>query len=232
MLFSGIDGIIVSTFFETESDMAATEIYVVRHGQSMGNLKDLFLGHTDLDLTELGYEQAELTARHLDGIRADAIYSSDLLRAFHTAECTARRKGLPVIPEPGLREIHAGVWEGVVFAQIAQSHPEAFEVWRTDFGNSYCPGGESVAELRQRITSTVEAIAKRHPGQTVFLFSHAVAIRTLAAAWAGLLADEMQLHPWPTNASVSHGRYCDGKFTLLEYSRDDFMGDMVTAFSE
>ena len=39
-----------------------TKLYLIRHGQSQGNLLGLFLGHTDMDLTELGYRQAEMAA--------------------------------------------------------------------------------------------------------------------------------------------------------------------------
>ena len=74
-----------------------TKIYLVRHGQSEGNLHDQFIGHTDIALTELGRRQAEMAAVYLESIHLDAIYSSDLQRAYDTACATAKRKGLPVV---------------------------------------------------------------------------------------------------------------------------------------
>ncbi len=210
--------------------MEVTHIYLVRHGQSQGNLHDLFLGHTDLDLTELGYEQAGLAADHLAKHQMDAIYSSDLSRAFHTAQVVAQRKGLPVITNPELREIYAGQWEHQPYYDLKTNWPEAFRVWDTDFGNSHCPGGESVLQFQKRITGAVERIAKAHPGKTVCIVSHAAAIRVLSAAWLGLTPEELQNHPWPSNTSVTHGIYKDGSFTLVEYSRDDFIGAKRTAF--
>ena len=66
-----------------------TKIYFIRHGESLGNAARKILGHTDLDLSELGYRQAFATAEHLKDIHIDVIYSSDLMRAMHTAEPNA-----------------------------------------------------------------------------------------------------------------------------------------------
>ena len=73
-----------------------TKIYIVRHGQSVGNLTRTILGHTDLDLTDLGREQAQACARFLSEIRFDKIYSSDLLRALSTAKPHADMRNMPI----------------------------------------------------------------------------------------------------------------------------------------
>ena len=66
-----------------------TKIILVRHGQSQGNAIRVLLGHTDLDLTELGFRQAACTAEALRHERIDVIYSSDLKRAMSTARAHA-----------------------------------------------------------------------------------------------------------------------------------------------
>ena len=58
-----------------------TKIYIIRHGHSLGNLTRTFLGHVDLDLSDLGYKQADCTADALKNEKIDIIYSSDLSRA-------------------------------------------------------------------------------------------------------------------------------------------------------
>ena len=70
----------------------STELYLIRHGQSLGNFERRFLGHTDLDLTPLGYKQAQCAAAFFKDIKIDAVYSSDLLRAFNTAKAVADEK--------------------------------------------------------------------------------------------------------------------------------------------
>lgn len=207
-----------------------TDIYIVRHGQSQANEKDLFLGHGDMDLTELGYRQAEKTAAYLDNIHIDAIYSSDLLRAYNTALATAKRKNLSVTTSKDLREIHGGKWELMPYHRIGDVYPEDFRVWRENFGLSRCTGGESTQELSQRIGKEVCRIAEENPGKTVCLFSHAAAIRMLKAYCDGSTPAEIQSIPWASNASVSHLQYENGHLKMLQYSINDFMGDLSTQF--
>ena len=125
-----------------------TTIYLVRHGQSMGNLRDQFMGHTDTPLTELGFRQAELAAEYMQSIHLDAIYSSDLQRAYNTALATAKRKNMPVTKTENMREIFGGKWETVEFPQLHKEFPEDFNTWCSDFKNCRCTGGGQSADVR------------------------------------------------------------------------------------
>ena len=205
-----------------------TIIYLVRHGQSEGNLQDVFLGHGDLSLTDVGIAQAEKTASFLGDIRPDAIYSSDLKRAYETAERTAAVWNMPIVKDTGLREIFAGDWEFRKFDEIRQKYAESFHVWTTDIGNSRCDEGESVLELQKRVVETVTRIARNHEDQTIFLFTHATPIRVFAAHCLEKTPDTLVEVPWASNASVTKAVYSEGKFTLLDYSMDHFMGDLST----
>lgn len=206
-----------------------TTLYLIRHGESKANEKDVFIGHTDLELTELGQRQAEITAEYLKDITPDVIYSSDLKRAYHTADAAARQYGMEVCIEPGLREIYAGDWEYVPFAQLAAECPDSFgQVWCKDVANARCDGGESVAEVYSRVAKTIHTLAERHPDSTVFIFSHATPIRTFAVYAMGKPASEVGILPWPSNASVTKVTFDGEKFALLEYSTDHFMGALTT----
>ena len=207
----------------------STKFYLIRHGQSQGNLKGLFLGHYDLDLTELGYAQAERTANFLQTIKADAIYASDLLRAYHTAETTAKRIGMSIVKDKNLREIFCGDWEAKSF-DVLQSQMAGYAVWLKNIGAAHPENGESVLQLQQRVVTALEKIAKDNDGKTVFVFTHATPIRVFAAHCLGKAKDEIKDVPWATNASVTEAVYEDGKFALVQYSRDDFVGELSTAF--
>ena len=206
-----------------------TELILVRHGQSVGNLNHAFLGHTDLPLTELGHAQAERAAEYLSTLAPDAIYASDLSRAYQTAEHTAERLSLPIVKSEALREIYAGVWEAMDFDLIHVVHGEDFTVWLTDIGRSRPTAGESVAELHSRIHAELVRIAKENAGRRVLVFLHATPIRAMGAELMGGGLSGMKDIPWPTNASATHLVYEDGEFLLVEYSRDDYLGDSVTA---
>ena len=81
-----------------------TRLFLVRHGESIGNAQRCFLGHTDLDLTEYGYRQAKCTADFLSDIRIDEVYSSSLIRAYNTALPNAAMRSLTVKRSDMLRE--------------------------------------------------------------------------------------------------------------------------------
>lgn len=207
-----------------------TIIYLIRHGESEANKRDVFLGHGDLDLTQTGREQAALTAAYLHSHvpKPDAIYSSDLKRAYHTAEKTAELFDMPIIKEKGLREINAGLWEYLTFPELRERFTESFALWSNNIGLSGCDGGETVAQLQKRIVSTVTEIAKKHENGTVFLFFHATSIRVFAAHCLGKAPEEIKDVPWPANASVTKVAYDGEKFRMIDYSQDGFMGDLLT----
>ena len=88
------------------------KLIIIRHGQSLGNAQKRYLGHTDVDLSELGKHQAQIAADYFKDYNISAIYSSDLLRAYNTALPHARLHGLSVNKDEKLREVFLGEWEG------------------------------------------------------------------------------------------------------------------------
>lgn len=209
-----------------------TTLYLVRHGYSEGNLYDLFIGHGNVDLTDLGRRQAEMAADYLKDIPVDAIYSSDLDRAYHTACATAKPKGMQIQKSAQLREIMAGQWEGMVFSQIRETYPEEFRIWCEDFSNAVCPGGESVRQMQKRFVDEVRRIAEAHPGQSVMIFAHATVLRAFCAYCKKAEGAAFQAIGYPSNASLSIATYEDGEFSMVDYSIDHYMGELITALPE
>ena len=200
-----------------------TTIYLIRHGESIGNATRTYLGHTDLDLSSLGYSQAEQTAEKLSNVPFSAIYSSDLLRAFHTAEPHAKMRGIDTIPTERLREMGVGEWELMSIDELLKD--ERFtKGWRENFGLFTFPGGENVGDAADRIYSILSEIAEKHNGETVAAVFHAAAIR---AFWCKMLAipkEEWAASvPFPTNASYSIVEYENGSFTAKAYSCDEHL---------
>ena len=209
-----------------------TVVYVVRHGESEGNRRDAFVGHTDVELTDIGRAQARNVAAYFENITIDAIYSSDLKRAHETAEYTAQTKGLSVMDDPRLREIQAGEWENRTFTELANAYPREYDLWLHDIGRSACVGGESVAALQNRVQRAVQELVCQNPGKTIAIFCHGTPIRALKAAWDGVGTEGMKEIPWASNASVTKAEYSNGIFTVLDYSIDGFHGELVTKLPE
>ncbi len=203
-----------------------TTLYLIRHGQSKANEKDAFAGFWDVELTEKGKEQARKTANFLKSIKPDLIYSSDLKRAYATAEFTAKNYGIKIVTDVELREMDAGEWDGMTLKDIEEKYEREYCLWRDDIGRSFCPGGETTKQLQDRVVKRLYEIAKTHKDKTIFIFSHATPVRAFSAYCSKLTLDQMNQLPWPKNASVTKVEFEGEEFKLVDYSNDLFMGEL------
>ena len=206
--------------------MKKTTVYLIRHGQSESNLAKVFAGQMNVNLSELGHAQAERTSEYLSKIPVDVIWSSDLNRAYQTAQHTAEKKGLEIHTSPKLREIFAGEWEGKPSAELKADPASGYQTWLYNIGAVQTPGGESVMEVQARFVPEVERIMRENEGKTIFIFCHATPIRLLRAAWEGVSAEEIKDIPRVANSSVTQGEFDGEKFRIVGYSYADFLGDM------
>ena len=203
-----------------------TNLIMIRHGQSVANEEDKFAGHSDFDLTDLGRTQAELAGEYVKKhFKVDAVYASDLKRAFNTAVPSARAFGLEVIPDENLREIYAGDWEAMPFAQVISDYPADFLLWKNDLANAYCPGGETVAQLTERVCGEVCRICEKHDGETVLIATHATPVRAVQSAASGQSSSDIA---FVANASINLFTYENGKLAIKQLNIVEHLGDLMT----
>lgn len=216
--------------FEATKSTENTRIYVIRHGESVGNLHRICLGHTDLDITELGVKQAEKTAEALSCVDFAAIYASDLIRAVHTAEPHAKMRGLDVHTSEDFRELYFGNWENASVLMLKEKFHDQFMIgWRQNFGTFTAPEGESVVAMAERMERGLKEIAGKHRGENILLTSHAAAIRALWGKISGYAPSEWaDAYPFPTNASYSVVEFDGEKLIPISYSNDSHLGELVT----
>ncbi len=154
--------------------MEPTRILAIRHGETAWNVDTRLQGHLDIPLNDVGLRQAQRLAQALvqrDVI--DAIYASDLSRAHATALAIAQRIGQSVTTHAGLRERSFGQFQGRTFLEIEAELPDHAWHWRKRTPDWTPPeGGESLIALRDRIVSTVDELAVRHPGQQIVMVAH------------------------------------------------------------
>lgn len=204
-----------------------TNIIFIRHGESMANRMAVFAGNFNADLTEIGLAQAQKTAEYVaQNYKVDAVYASDLLRAYKTGKAVADVLSLPVYADARLREISAGKWEGETFDKLPKKYPADFSLWLTDIGNSRPTDGESVRQLGQRILSAVTDIAEKNDGKTLVIATHATPIRVLQCMLGGHSFDEMQNIPWVSNCSVTEICYDSGNWKLIKIGYDEHLAGM------
>lgn len=168
-----------------------TTLYLVRHGETYWNIEGRYQGQLDPPLTNRGRQQAEETANQLAMLGVAAIYSSDLARAYETAEALAVVTGLPLQLDPRLREINQGKWQGVLVEDIRLRWPEEFKSWEESPWHNHPPDGETLEHVQARFFNAIADIAARHRGQTVAIFSHKLPIALLKIRFQGYPAEEI-----------------------------------------
>ena len=161
------------------AQLSGRRLFLIRHGEIRQHREKIFLGQTDVPLSEKGREQAAQAAETLRqyGATASRIYTSDLSRAAETAEIIRRRldqprldretpaesdEGISVIREPRLREMCLGEWDGCYIGEIMERYPEEYgkrgENFLTyKFGNE----SENFYDLQYRAMKGFRSILKR-----------------------------------------------------------------------
>jgi probable phosphoglycerate mutase len=152
--------------------MQATRIIAIRHGETAWNVDTRIQGHLDVSLNDVGLWQASQVARALMDEPIVAIYASDLLRAWQTAQAIASVAGCPLSAHVGLRERGFGEFEGRTYAEIEAIWPEMSLQWRKREPEWAPPGGESLATMRARVLQTVNTLAAQHLGGQIVLVAH------------------------------------------------------------
>ena len=174
--------------------MTASTVVLWRHGQTTYNAEARWQGQLDIPLDEVGVAQAELAAVELAARKPTRIVSSDLQRAALTARALGDLTGLEPELDPGLREVHAGTWQGLVRADIEERWAEDYAAWRRGHDVAI-GGGERRSEVGVRAAAAVERHAAAcEDGDVLVVVSHGMALRMAmlnmlgipAAAWSAL----------------------------------------------
>jgi probable phosphoglycerate mutase len=158
-----------------------TATLLLRHGQTPMSVEKRYAGRSDIPLTEAGVAQAAAAAKRLATAGLDAIVASPLQRTVQTAEAVAAVTGLPVATDDGFRETDFGAWEGLTFAEVRERWPSEMTAWLADPAVAP-PGGESFAEVSERVAAALARLLAGRAGQRVLLVSHVTPIKTLVTA--------------------------------------------------
>jgi len=204
------------------------KLIIVRHGNSIGNFKRIFIGQTDWGLSEIGEEQVKRLTEYLKKFEIDEIYSSDLCRAYNTVLPTAERLGLEIHKMKGLREIYAGEWETKSIPELPTLYPETYGTFQNDIGNAQPDGGESIKDVFARIKKTIEKILAENEGKTVLIGTHATVIRVMNCLRHGDTLENLQKYDWVSNAAVCHIEYENGEYKVIEYGHDAHLEGIIT----
>lgn len=159
--------------------------YFVRHGQTVWNVENKICGSTDIELTELGHQQAIETGKKIleEGIHADEILYSPLVRAAETARHISEITGIPARAEERLREQNFGKYEAT-----ARNGAE-FVKAKEQFACRY-EGGESMLHLAQRIYNLLDEIRAESDHRTYILVAHNGIARVIQSYFCEMTNEE------------------------------------------
>ena len=195
-------------------------IILVRHGQTAWNVGadggERFRGRTDMPLNDTGVAQALALAKRLAQEPITAVYSSPLQRAYKTAELIAQPHQLPVEVLEGLSSMDYGDWQGRPIAEVAETSPELYRLWREEPHKFRFPNGEGLNDLGARAMSALNSILRQHnDGETVLVVTHQVVTRTLICT----MLDLGIAHYWHIGQDVcclNVFEYENGIFTAVQ----------------
>ncbi len=183
---------------------APTHLYLIRHGQTQGNVRHQLIGHTDMPLDDLGITQARQVGRHMSSIRLDAIMSSPLSRARVTAAEVALHQRLDLELDRRLMEMNFGHAEGLTIAEAVARFPDLARLMADPLNLDVAwPGGDHRGRFHTQVMTTFTEIAALYQGRHVAVVCHGGVIGSLVAQLDGGSPHDYARYP-VANCSITH----------------------------
>ena len=133
-------------------------LYLLRHGQSKANISKRYCGITDVELSPLGFKQAQEAALYFKDITISKVYSSPLKRAYNTAEAISKAAGVQIKKEECLKEVNFGIFENKTWDEMVAEHKSETDNW-IELKHKYkFPMGEGYDDIIKRIASFLDNI--------------------------------------------------------------------------
>jgi probable phosphoglycerate mutase len=172
------------------------ELLLVRH--ALPERVEVDAGAADPGLTDVGAQQAERLAEHLDDERIDAVYSSPLRRAIDTVSPVASRHGLPVVNVDGVAEWDRDASAYVPVEELrAQGDSRFADITRHAWSDMAL-----IVPFRERVVAAIDALIDAHPGGRIVVGCHAGVINVYLGEVLGLPIDRRGFH-YPNYTSIA-----------------------------
>ena len=194
-----------------------TRLLLVRHGHTDWNLEGRYQGRADTPLNGKGREEARLVGERLKSEGVDLIYSSDILRAYETAQIIAGALGKEISTLESLREVDTGAWTGLTWEEVKARFPEHFREWQADPWRVRRLGGEFYAHLYRRSVGAARKVAESHPERCILIVAHGGNIKSIILDALGVEEDralEVASRMGLDNGSISIVDYGEGGVSL------------------
>ncbi len=193
-------------------------LLLVRHGETEWNVQHRYQGRSDVPLSDVGRKQAKCLARRLGDEKFDAIYASDLKRAWETASMIEKKVGIGIFSEPRLQEMNFGILEGLTFNEAQTRYPDIMAAWLKDY-NQPSPDGEPLKAFSARILSFIDDLQLKHADQTILIVAHGGPLSEIIRLILGLPAERRWSFAMD-NASLSELILGEDSYPVLKRLND------------
>lgn len=200
----------------------ATQICLVRHGETEWNAERRIQGQIDIGLNEIGRRQAVAAGRWLKSAGIVALYSSDLKRAWATAQAIGAELGLVPTSVTEMRERRYGVFEGLTYDEAKANHPAGYAAFEGRNAEYNFENGESLMAMFERVTGKLKALAAAHPGETIAVVLHGGVLDIINRFVRGNSLETQRDFLIP-NAGINWISTVDGQWSLKTWGETDHL---------
>ena len=163
-----------------------TSIWLVRHGQTELNKARRYQSTSDSALTAFGMRQAHALARRLRRMPFKVAVVSPSQRTQITAETILADRDAPIVADVRWAETNHGAWEGLTYAEVRARYPDEAAQRFADALHGKPAGGESLADVAQRVGEGWRDLLHQYPGGRVLVVTHATPIQLVLCALSGM----------------------------------------------
>ena len=188
-------------------------VYMIRHGQSEANARNAHAGWAQVPLTDKGVAQARAAQERLSALKFDKVIVSDLLRAQQTAQNAL--PGYEYLTDWRVREMNVGSLSGYLVPECEEKYGEEYKVHRKE--RNFAPyGGENLEQLRQRVCSFMDDMAKEPEDANIAVVCHEGAM--IMMLMQVMQCDVRYFPAYADNCCVSVFTYKSGQWTVNKWN--------------
>ncbi len=203
---------------------------MARHGASTYSLEKRFSGSggVDVPLAPIGIKQAQALAHEVK-IRGNVshIVSSPILRTLQTSHIVAEVTGLDVTENADFAECSFGDWDGHTFAEVRERWPNELSEWLANMSVAP-PGGESLAQCRDRVNRGRETVIAQFPAQTILIVSHVSPIKLMTGIATGAPLESAFRMELPPCSLTSLAWFPDGNSSMFSFAEASHLRELRT----
>jgi probable phosphoglycerate mutase len=200
------------------------QVLLIRHGQTDWNASHRWQGHEPTHLNKQGHAEARRLADHLKDFPIDAVYSSDLPRAYETAKPLVVQHSLTLVKDERLREIDVGIFQGLTSDVMKIRYPTEYDRWQGSDDDYAPPNGESRNQLKARAAAAFDDITAKSFG-SIAIVTHGGTIRLLLQHLYPNRADLKGRMPVPNTSFTIMEQEMDNTWCLLELTAAPHLAD-------